>query len=211
MPQSPKIAKHVKRWEGCTRCSLGHKATNHVFYRGVVPCDILFIGEAPGENEDLTGSPFVGRSGQVLDRIINKAIEHRKRDLGFKTRAHKKGLKAKPLVPFRWAITNILSCRPPGNRNPEQDEITACAPRLQEFMSLCNPQHIVRIGKFAENHAPTGYKTLGSLGQVHSIELPATDWQHPAYLIRKGTAYREEMENRYALQLIELSRNIYPF
>ncbi len=114
--------------DGCQRCKLGSGRTNLVFGVGNPAADIVFVGEAPGKNEDLQGIPFVGRAGQMLTRMIENVIEIPRSEV---------------------YICNILKCRPPGNRNPEPDEIECCEPYLYKQLEIIRPKLIVALGKFA--------------------------------------------------------------
>jgi uracil-DNA glycosylase family 4 len=113
---------------GCTRCRLAAGRTNVVFGTGDPKANLMFIGEGPGEQEDLQGLPFVGRSGQLLDRLMLEEI-------GI-TRSH-------------CYIANMTKCRPPGNRDPMPDEISACRPYLESQLDLIAPKVVVTLGRFA--------------------------------------------------------------
>lgn len=203
------LDRHASRWDSCVACPLGAKATNHVLYKGTVPCDILFIGEAPGEREDVLGVPFIGPAGQVLDRILQKTM-----DLLARETASRKP-PSDPYV-FTWAVTNTLCCRPPDNRNPFPQEIEACSPRLQEFLSLAEPQHLILLGKVAEEYAVRTYisivrRTPTVPVQTYTIAPDVTCWYHPAYLLRKGRAFQDQLTSDYAIQLAEIVKNLVPF
>jgi uracil-DNA glycosylase family 4 len=111
----------------CHRCALGDTRTTLVFGVGRPDAEVLFIGEAPGKNEDLKGEPFVGAAGKLLDELLGSA-----------------GLSRSDVY-----IANILKCRPPQNRDPEADEIRRCTPFLEEQIRLIDPKVIVTLGKFA--------------------------------------------------------------
>ncbi|MEA2035082.1 MAG: type-4 uracil-DNA glycosylase [Euryarchaeota archaeon] len=111
----------------CTRCPLAETRTNAVPGEGPVPAHILFIGEAPGRNEDTKGTPFVGRAGSILDDLL-EGIGVARDDV---------------------FITNIVKCRPPKNRDPNLEEIEACRPYLDRQLSLIRPEVIVPLGRFA--------------------------------------------------------------
>lgn len=147
---------HRKKWGKCTLCPLGKSANTHVLFRGHLPCQVLFIGEAPGEQEDLQGFPFVGRSGVLLDRII----QHLSQDFPH----------------FTFAITNILACRPPGNATPTPSQIEACLPRVRQFIELARPQLIVLMGTTAAR----------ALRKKDTGQIPTLKIQHPAYMLRTG-------------------------
>jgi uracil-DNA glycosylase family 4 len=149
---------HRRRWIACQACPLGATATEHVLARGTLPADVLFVGEAPGESEDLLGEPFVGRSGKILDHMI--------RDINVEC-----------CKTFSYCITNILACRPTDaagdDRPPTKDEAAACSPRLADFVKRCQPRIIVTLGKSAAKFLPES-------------ELPQLAITHPAYWLRTG-------------------------
>ncbi|MEA2052166.1 MAG: uracil-DNA glycosylase [Euryarchaeota archaeon] len=119
-----RIEKEIK---GCKRCELWKTRTNPVVGEGALSARILFVGEAPGYNEDLKGKPFVGKAGKVLDELL-EAIGWQRADV---------------------YITNVLKCRPPGNRNPLTDEIRACTPFLDAQLELIEPAVIATLGNFS--------------------------------------------------------------
>ena len=149
----------------CTRCKLAPMRTNLVFGVGNPNADLMFVGEAPGADEDARGEPFVGRAGQLLTDIIE-------RGMGM-TRA---GV----------YICNVIKCRPPGNRNPENDEVAACESFLFRQIDLVKPRAIVGLGTFAVQallkiKTPIS-KLRGTWHEVRGIKLMPTF--HPAYLLR---------------------------
>lgn len=114
----------------CNKCRLFEKRTNVVFGDGNIKADIMFIGEAPGSDEDRTGKPFVGRSGRLLTKILNDLDLRRERD---------------------YYICNICKCRPENNRNPKEDEMETCMPYLRNQFALVKPKIIVCLGAIATN------------------------------------------------------------
>ena len=159
----------------CQRCSLGRLRTNLVFGEGNPKSGLVFVGEAPGGDEDMQGIPFVGRAGQLLTRIIEAM-----------------GLKRKDVY-----ICNILKCRPPGNRNPKPEEINACEPFLIKQLKVIKPQVICALGTFASH---TLLKTdvpitvlRGKFHAYHGIQLMPT--YHPAYLLRNPGAKKQVWED----------------
>jgi DNA polymerase len=152
---------------GCTQCRLCEHRTQTVFGEGDPEASIMFIGEGPGETEDRTGRPFVGRAGELLDRMI--AAMGLRRDQVF--------------------IANIVKCRPPGNREPAPDEVAACTPYLVRQIELIGPQVIVTLGK------PAAQFMLGekisitrARGQWRSWRgIPLMPTFHPAYILRSYT------------------------
>ena len=150
----------------CTRCRLSNGRTNIVFGVGNPKADLVFVGEAPGADEDAQGEPFVGRAGQLLTRII-EAMGLRREDV---------------------YICNVIKCRPPGNRTPQPDEIAACEPFLLGQLRAIQPQFICALGGPA---AQTLLKTKegitklrGRFFDFHGIPLMPTF--HPAYLLRNA-------------------------
>jgi len=162
-----KIADEVCR---CRKCGLGSVRTNTVPGEGNSNARIMFIGEAPGADEDAQGRPFVGRAGQLLDKIITAC-----------------GLNRSEVF-----IGNILKCRPPENRDPAAEEIISCLPYLQRQIEIINPEIIVALGAHAARTLLDTTKPIGQLrGQFHEyyaglgrppIKLMAT--YHTAYLLR---------------------------
>lgn len=157
----------------CRKCDLGSLRTNAVPGEGSPRARIMFIGEAPGADEDAQGRPFVGRAGQLLDKIIAAC-----------------GLKREEVF-----IGNILKCRPPDNRDPRPDEIISCLPYLQKQIEIINPEVIVALGAHAARTLLDTNKSIGQLrGQFQEycagigrppIKLMAT--YHTAYLLRSYT------------------------
>jgi len=124
----PSLAEVEREASTCTRCSLAQGRTQVVFGVGDPGADLLFVGEGPGAQEDLQGEPFVGRSGQLLDRLVHDEIG---------------------LTRDRFYIANVIKCRPPGNRDPQPDEIATCRPWLESQIELIAPRVIVTLGNFA--------------------------------------------------------------
>lgn len=131
------LLKHVGKWSDCIRCEIGKTCFKHVFFRGPVPCDILMLGEAPGENEDIVGEPFVGPAGELLDTIIEDAVKSLNVDSD----------------DFRIAFTNVVCCFP-GKRAPEKVEIRNCKERLVEFLGIAAPKILVCVGDIAFRACP---------------------------------------------------------
>jgi DNA polymerase len=159
----------------CKRCKL-HTGRHHiVFGEGNPHADLVFVGEAPGGDEDRQGRPFVGRAGQLLTDII----------------------RAMGLTRDEVYICNILKCRPPQNRNPEPDEIAACEPFLLKQLQVIRPRVICAMGKFAaQTLLETGVAISALRGRFHSyhgISLMPT--YHPAYLLRNPAAKKQVWED----------------
>ncbi len=160
---------------GCQACGLCQSRKNTVFGVGDTQARWLVVGEAPGENEDLQGEPFVGQAGQLLDNML--------RALGLNRQAQREQA---------VYIANVLKCRPPANRNPQPDEVLQCEPYLRRQVALLQPRIILALGRFAAQsllqHSVPDIATvpLGRLrGQVHRYEgVPVVVSYHPAYLLR---------------------------
>jgi uracil-DNA glycosylase family 4 len=160
----------------CSRCklhTLGRKQI--VFGVGNPNADLMFVGEAPGADEDIQGEPFVGRAGQLLTKII-EAINLRREDV---------------------YIANVIKCRPPENRNPEPDEVEQCEPFLFRQIDVIKPKVIVALGKFA---AQCLLKTADPISRIRGREYRYRDailmpTYHPAYLLRNPSSKREVWED----------------
>ena len=178
----------------CQACSLCTSRRNTVFGTGshphapvsdsthaVHPVDWLIVGEAPGENEDVEGEPFVGQAGRLLDNMLRAMQLSRTGELSDTTKA------AQSIF-----ITNVLKCRPPGNRNPTPEEVAQCMPYLQRQIALLQPKIILAMGRFAaqallrDSIDKVDAIPLGKLrGQVHHMgNTPVVVTYHPAYVLR---------------------------
>jgi DNA polymerase len=167
----------------CVRCKLhGMGRTQIVFGVGNPNADLMFVGEAPGADEDIQGEPFVGRAGQLLTKII-EAIGMRREDV---------------------YIANVLKCRPPGNRNPEPDEVEQCEPFLLRQIDVIKPKVIVALGKFA---AQCLLRTNEPITRLRGREYKFRDailmpTYHPAYLLRTPSAKRDVWEDMKRVKTI---------
>jgi uracil-DNA glycosylase len=156
----------------CTACKLCEGRTKTVFGVGQVNAHWMVVGEAPGEQEDAQGEPFVGKSGQLLDNML--------RALGLSREAHSAN-------PSKCAyIANSVKCRPPGNRNPAADELAQCEPYLMRQVALVQPKIILAMGRFAVQSLLRSTDPIGKLrGRVHHYQgVPLIVTYHPAYLLR---------------------------
>jgi len=167
---------------GCTRCPLYATAKNPVPGAGNPDADFMIVGEAPGQNEDEQGVPFVGQAGQLLIKIIG-AIGLTRDDV---------------------FIANVLKHRPPGNRNPLPEEVTACSPYLVRQIELIRPKVILALGTFAAQTLLDTKLTIGKLrGQVHRYYgVPLVVTYHPAALLRNSAWKRPTWED------VQLARRI---
>ena len=160
----------------CTRCKLHGGRTNLVFGVGRPDADLMFVGEAPGRDEDLQGEPFVGRAGQLLTKII-EAIDLRREDV---------------------YIANVVKCRPPQNRNPERDEVETCRPFLFAQIDAVGPRVIVALGSFAV-HTLLGDEQMPisrARGRVYACRgAKLVPTFHPAFLLRSPDRKRDVWED----------------
>lgn len=169
--QWQQMQAHLHYWRGCKQCKLGcqSRLINYVFFKGTVPCEVLFIGEAPGSSENATGIPFNNpeAAGGVFDNIITRCLE---------------------LCPtMTWAVTNAVLCVPfdetgkKENREPSHDEILACRNRLTEFIQICQPLILVAMGNVA-------LKATNVAGQFLSggYPIPVLNPRHPSWMQRDG-------------------------
>jgi DNA polymerase len=160
----------------CQRCKLAGTRKNIVFGQGNAKAELMFVGEAPGADEDEQGLAFVGRAGQLLTDIIEKGLKLKRADV---------------------FIANVLKCRPPGNRNPETDEILSCQPFLEQQIAAIRPKVLVGLGKFAGQWllktAEPISRIRGRLGDYDGIKVMPT--YHPAYLLRNPSAKKEVWED----------------
>jgi DNA polymerase len=159
----------------CQRCKLARGRRNIVFGQGSPEARLMFVGEAPGFEEDAQGLAFVGKAGQLLTKIIE----------------------AMGLTRDEVYIANVIKCRPPENRNPEPDEIVACQPFLQKQIETIRPRVIVGLGKFAGQWllktAEPISRIRGRLGDYEGIRVMPT--YHPAYLLRNPGAKKDVWED----------------
>ncbi len=158
------MARITQQLDGCTRCRLSQHRTHIVLGRGSHEAALMFVGEAPGYDEDRIGLPFVGRAGQLLDKIIAA--------MGFDR--------------DEVYIANVIKCRPPQNRNPRDDEIGSCYPFLKRQIHVVAPKLICTLGTFAAQTLLGSIEPISRLrGRFHQYEgIPLLPTYHPAYLLR---------------------------
>ena len=171
----------------CTKCPLHETRNSVVFGVGNTEADLMFIGEAPGADEDRQGEPFVGRAGQLLTQIIESGMNLKREDV---------------------YIANVLKCRPPGNRNPESNEVETCSPYLVRQIELIQPKVIVALGSFAAQmmlETKIGItklrgefypcKVAGLHVLPHKKPPMVMPTYHPAYLLRNPNGKRDVWED----------------
>ena len=181
------------RVEGCTACRLCESRTRTVFGVGDQHADWLYVGEGPGAQEDIMGEPFVGQAGKLLDNMLAAIDLKRGRNV---------------------FITNIVKCRPPGNREPQPDEAQSCEPYLARQIQLIRPKLIIILGKVAAQNLLNTDASIGSLrGRLHQhAGIPVIVTYHPAYLLRtlvaKAKAWEDLCFARSTMQTLTNSQSL---
>lgn len=181
-----RLGRQEAALQGCQRCALCAGRSTIVFGSGNPSADFVVIGEGPGADEDAQGKPFVGRAGQLLTKMLESVKLDRERDV---------------------YIMNVVKCRPPGNRNPEPDEMAACRPFFQEQLDTIEPKVILTLGSVATHAMLETKEAIGKLrGRIHSyggvVLIPTF---HPAFLLRNpGQEYK-----RMAWEDLKLARREY--
>jgi uracil-DNA glycosylase len=166
--------------ESCTACGLAATRTNVVFGDGADHADLMFVGEAPGRNEDLRGEPFVGAAGRLLDQLLAEA----------------------GIARDRTYIANVLKCRPPGNRDPRPDEIEACKGYLRSQLELVDPKVVVTLGNFATKLL---LRTDQGITRVRGASYPwwrgmiVVPTYHPAAALRGGDRVTDLMREDFQI------------
>ena len=176
---------HAQEWQGCHKCPLARSGRHGVVLaRGYLPADILFIGEAPGESEDVMGAPFVGPAGRLLNDIIEMAADRRL---------------------FRTAFGNIVGCLPNQSgshtviniRPPEKQEAMACRPRLEELIHMADPQLVVTLGAIAKRYLPKLPMSARLVNLVHPAAILRMSDQKASLTFKQSvvtlTRYMEEV------------------
>jgi uracil-DNA glycosylase family 4 len=181
---------HVQEWRDCKRCNLSETREKVVLGRGSIPAQVCFVGEAPGYSEDEFGIPFVGPSGHLLDRIIDKSM--------------------RGVAPYTYAISNLLGCIPKDEtgrkvKNPSDvaDCVITCSPRLQQFVKMVDPVLIVCLGSEA-----TDWLTGLDITCIHRgfhRRIPTISLLHPAYILRQNYAQQVSLELK---QVVKLKRSV---
>ena len=174
----------------CQRCKLAPSRTNLVYGVGNPDADLVFVGEAPGADEDAQGEPFVGKAGQLLTKMI-EAMGYSRSDV---------------------YICNVLKCRPPGNRNPEPDEVASCEPFLKRQLAAIRPRMIVALGKFAAQCLLRDDTPITRMrGGFRSYEgIPLMPTLHPAYLLRDPSKKKLAWEDLKAVNAALAKVGIHP-
>lgn len=155
---------HVQDWKDCTRCELSRHRKTVCVARGRMPCDVLFVGEAPGSVEDVNGQAFSGPAGRLLQRVVREAFEDR------------------PML--TCSFTNLVGCVPKvgGDKGqPDHEHVIACKPRVEAELDMLRPRLVVAVGKLAATYLAAGYK--------HSVRLPqgitVVEILHPSFILSR--------------------------
>ena len=179
-PPSPAFVELRDTALACTACRLAKTRTSVVFGVGDPDARLMLVGEAPGKNEDLQGEPFVGAAGRLLDELLGAIGVSRDETY----------------------ISNVLKCRPPGNRDPQQDEIDSCKGYLREQIRMISPEVVVTLGNFATKLlVPTDVGITRMRGRAIAWWLGATlvPTFHPAAALRGGPRVKEQMQEDFEL------------
>lgn len=161
--QGTPFQRHVAKWSSCAACELSGQRSKVCHFRGAIPCDVLLIGEAPGQSEDVLGRPFVGPAGQLLDQMVSEASAG--------------GI-------ARYGYANLVGCFPreakdAGTNEPSDESIKACVGRLAEIVAMTRPRIVVRVGKLSTKWVNKFAAKYGILGNVRSVDVI-----HPAAILR---------------------------
>lgn len=198
MPKIPVLVptltwqQHWQQWQGCKLCDLCNQRDRIVLARGDIPSDILFVGEAPGDSEDVVGQPFKGPAGELLDQIIDRVPGPD----GW-------------AVTLRWSFTNLVACYPreakrAGFNEPEGEEIEACAPRLKQFVQLARPKLLVAVGSLADAWLPQCLDFMvyaGGRVERHATIQQMVSIVHPAAILRMPQAQKGMAAHRASITL----------
>ena len=177
-----RFQSHVERWKDCRACGLCERRTRVVIARGMVPCDVLFVGEGPGRSEDVLGKPFCAPAGHLLDKIIERALP----------------------AGVTFALANLVCCLPvddDGDKmgEPPPESIEACAERLNEFVEICGPRLIVCVGELAKSWIFPSKK--GQKGILKGYDGAMAAITHPAAILRANVAQRSLLVQRCVVAL----------
>lgn len=199
-PQIKTYKEHKAEWGDCNNCSLCSTRQNVIFLRGSIPCDVLFVGEAPGFSEDVIGKPMVGPAGKLMDHIIQRSLE---------ATAPSDGLK--------WAITNLVSCIPLGDNGskteePPEEAIEACLEKLYELITIAKPKAIIFVGKLSAKHvSPIEVKLTPNQPEI-SEACQFTSIDHPAFILRSDVSFQELLIQRAVASVSDVfSEILLPF
>lgn len=204
---------HVEKWKDCNLCPLCETRNKVVLARGQIPCDVLMVGEAPGNSENVLGRPFVGPAGKLLDEIIAEALK------GLGETVDIGGFDGQGIPLMDWAsldlriaFTNLVACIPLGEEGkktaePSKESILACSERLIEFTMICKPRLIVRVGELSRKWVAT----LFDNAQVwDKLDKPAViTITHPAAILRADVTQKSLAIQRCIVTLRDAFQNTF--
>lgn len=183
--------QHCERWkDGCGASICDYPGTRRVFFRGTIPCNVLFIGEAPGESENVLGSPFMGPAGRLMDIWIDNSIGEA--NALRQQEAEEKGETWKKIT---HGLANLVGCIPRGEDGtkaeaPDKASIKSCLPRLAGLVRICKPRVIILVGALAKKHV-TGQAQFDPVNWLKPGEyLEFAEIVHPAFVLRQMIAQR---------------------
>lgn len=210
---------HISKWRGCQACPLSQDRKKIVHYRGQIPCDILFLGEAPGESEDALGQPFVGEAGHKFDELLLRAYEQ----AGIYTEdtfIEDQIIHLKP----SWGVTNICCCIPREKcetgtgklRPPTRQEAQACSPRLADQIEICRPKIIICLGQIPYRFLKMATKQLSHTRPPFSTHANLSSplfkefqFLHPSAINREDRPFHKSLlEKRWVVQLSTILKGL---
>lgn len=189
MPKRPSPwQRHVQRWKNCQQCNLCQYRKQVVLGKGQLPCDVLLLGEGPGESEDVIGVPFIGPAGKLLQSQVDEACRRAE------------------WTP-RMAFTNLVCCVPKDETynktgEPNREQIEACSERLSEFVAMAQPSTIVCVGALAKKHI-IGQAQFGDCEWLGDRLMRFIDIHHPAGIMRANLASRGLMSQQCVVKMTE--------
>ena len=186
--------KHVDRWKNCERCPYCETRTKVVFVRGHLPCDVLMVGEAPGQSEDRKGIPFHGPAGKLLDQLVEQALDG--------------------ATNIRIAYTNLVSCIPTEEEGqkfgePNRTAIDACLSKLREIIEIAKPQIIVKVGKLAAKY--THLATEEGVKKYMNRDIQWGEIVHPSSILRADVSNKGLMVQTCIIALRDIFELVVPF
>jgi uracil-DNA glycosylase family 4 len=195
---------HCERWKGgCGARECGMPGTNRVFARGSLPCDVLLVGEAPGESENNLTTPFIGTAGKLLDQILGQAAWVLETIPDPAARGGSR--------PWTWAMTNVVACIPRtddgGYDDPTDEQIRACQPRLVVMIALASPRILVRVGKTAQDWIDDARDAYRHALKPTGLRLLAID--HPARVLRMNHSQQGLAVQRCVVTLVTAIRDVF--
>lgn len=209
--------RHVADWHNCQHCKLCNNRKHVVLFRGTMPCDVLFIGEAPGDSEDMFGFPFIGPAGEEFNSLLFEAYSNTSMQRGMTLEMSRKGYIGNARGQLLYGVTNIVACLPltpppmeegvqlgTGTiRPPTKGEAEACSQRLKHCILLCQPKLIVTLGQEAKRYLPLALAEIKSWPGTPPKQL---NLPHPSHILRQrdeSPSHAELAAKKFVVQLAE--------